>query len=721
MDSSVFRNRTRSAWLSLASVALLLLQPVVFFWQVLVNPSAHIPFDIEGFHLPLISYIAQCVRRGVAPLWDPYPYCGVPIHADLTATLFYPFTWLSILAGNHTHGQKLFYWVEVLVPLHMALAGLFTFLLLRRIGLGRPAALLGASVFQLGGYFASQAQHLGAICAGPWLPLSILAVWELRVRVRPRWIAILALAVAMSILSGYAATAVVVAGATILFAAALVAFREARWQLLGGVAAGFVGGAAISSVELAPLWQLTHLSIAATRGIAEGLGGGLSWQAMVSLVDPNHYHIFDLVNYKLSYNFTFLYTYCGLATIGLLALALILREPLARILLLLTLVSAVWMLGEHTPVYSFVFTHLPRTVRGALYAEFALMAFCFFAGTTAAMVLDRLGKRMPTAVVWAIALVTSYDLIHAGSDRPMNSFPGGYQGENSEYRIGGAPNLLESLQGLVGRTVPPSRIDYTDNRFDAGFHGTELFRLPTPNGDNPFLLERVWRLRFLYATGRPWDRQLSVNRIDSPLLNMLNVGWLISFTELPKDQVEKAGLESHGVLHGLWVYQNPRALPRFFLVPRIRRSAGEKETLDLLAQPEFDPAREAIVEGIPQDRELTATGNVSVKGYGANRVHLVVATQGPAYLATSETMYPGWQATVNGRPQTLQMTNGAFRGLLLPGGTSDIVMEYHPPYFVLWITVSLIFFVGAVASAILGDRISRKNMPTGTSVTAMAQ
>ena len=708
MDFSLFRKATRDAWLSLASVALLLLQPVVFYWRVLVNPSAHIPFDIESFHLPLISYMAQCVRRGVAPLWDPYPYCGVPIHADLTAALFYPFTWLAILAGNHTHGQKLFYWVEVLVPLHMALAGLFTFLLLRRFGLGRPAAVLGASVFQLGGYFASQAQHLGAICAAAWLPLSILAVWELRLRARPRWIAILALAVAMSVLSGYAATAAVVAGAIVLFAAALWAFRQASWQLLVGVAAGFVGGAAISSAELAPLWQLTHLSIAAARGIAEGLGGGLPWQALVSLVDPNHYHIFDLANYKLATNFIFLYTYCGLATVGLLALALLVREPLARILLLLTLVSAVWMLGEHTPIYSFVFTHLPRTVRGALYAEFALMAFCFFAGATAAMVLDRLGKRAPPAVLWAIALATSVDLIHAGGNRPMNSFPGGYQGENSEYQIAGAPNLLESLQGLVGRTVPPSRIDYTDDRFEAGFHGAELFRLPTPNGDNPFLLERVWRLRFLYATGRPWDRQLSVNRIDSPLLNMLNVGWLVSYTELPKDQVEKAGLEVHGERQGLWVYENPRALPRFFLVPRIRRSGGEQETLALLAQSDFDPAREAIVEGIPQDRDLTAAGDVSVKGYGANRVHLVVQTQGPAYLATSETMYPGWQATVNGRPEDLQMTNGAFRGLFLPAGTSDIVMEYHPPYFVWWMGISLIFFVGAAALAILGDRSVRR-------------
>src|SRR5690348_13628024 len=106
------------SWAAPASILLLVLQPIVFFWRVLFIPRAHIPFDIEGFHLPLISYVARCVRNGVAPWWDPYPYGGTPIHADMQAQIFYPGTWLAILAGNHTQGRHLFYWVEWLVPLH---------------------------------------------------------------------------------------------------------------------------------------------------------------------------------------------------------------------------------------------------------------------------------------------------------------------------------------------------------------------------------------------------------------------------------------------------------------------------------------------------------------------------------------------------------------------------------------------------------------------------
>src|SRR5215467_14088054 len=104
-------------WPTWTAFLLLIAQPVVFFRDVLINPTRHIPFDIEGFHLPLAAYIARCMREGVLPLWDPYPYAGVPIHADIQAQLFYPVTWVSILLANLSHGHRLYYWLEWLNPL----------------------------------------------------------------------------------------------------------------------------------------------------------------------------------------------------------------------------------------------------------------------------------------------------------------------------------------------------------------------------------------------------------------------------------------------------------------------------------------------------------------------------------------------------------------------------------------------------------------------------
>ena len=75
------------------------------------------------------------------------------------------------------------------------LAGIFTFLLLRRMGLRRPAALLGAT------------------CRAAWLPPAILTVTELARKIETRWISTLIASIALSILSGYAATVAVATGA----------------------------------------------------------------------------------------------------------------------------------------------------------------------------------------------------------------------------------------------------------------------------------------------------------------------------------------------------------------------------------------------------------------------------------------------------------------------------------------------------------------------------
>jgi hypothetical protein len=681
------------------SIVLLVWQPVLFFWGVLINPTRHIPFDLEGFHLPQIAYVAQCLRQGIAPWWDPYQYCGAPIHADIQAQVFYPPAWIAMLLGNHSDGRNLFYWVEWLIPLHMILGGLFAFWLLRRMGLRHPAALLGASVYQLGAYFASQPEHLGAICAAAWLPLAILAAFELRAGVRPRWVAALAAAVAMSILAGFVASTEVVAGAVALFVLALLISREGTWRMIPGVAAGFLTGAAISAVELVPMWQLSRASMASLRGTWYVYGGGMPLESLVSLAIPDYYHVFDLGQYKLPYNFTQAYAYCGIATVLLMAAAPFVRRARARMVLTLTAVAAVWMVGEHTPVYRYVFGHLPLMLRGSLYAEHALMAFCCFAGITAAIVLDRLGERAPQALLWAIALFTCCDLLVTGQGKPMNSHDRGYQQADSERSVFGRPMLPGRLRALAGLTTPPARIDYTDAVFPQGVRAAAMLRLPTPSGDNPFVLLRILYLRRLYCEGNPWERLLPAGNVSSPLMSMMNVGWVAGGAAIPEDQVRKAGLEELDTVDAIHIYRNPRALPRFYLVPRVRRSAGEAETFRMLARDDFDPAAEAIVEGIAEDRAGLGSGAVKVSLYAPNRVELEVSTAAPAFLATSEAMYPGWEARVNGKPEPLLLTNGAFRGLALAPGAGRIIMQYHPRYFAFCLFLSAAALLGTVTAA----------------------
>ncbi|MBV8732993.1 MAG: YfhO family protein, partial [Acidobacteriia bacterium] len=710
-SGTVARTKEGTGWTRAFALFWLVLQPVIFFWHVLVNPTAHVPYDIEGFHLPLISYVAQSVRHGIAPLWDPYTYGGMPIYADSQAQVFYPFTWLAILAGNHSQGRTLFYWVEMLEPLHMALAGLFAFWLLRRMGLRIPVALFGATVYELGAFFSSQAQHLGAVCSAAWLPLSVLAVWEMRRQIRARWVAVLGLAVAMSILAGFMATTLVTGISLLLTIGVWLALREASWRVVPAAAAGILLGALISSVELIPLWQLAHESIASLRGAALVNGGGLPLESLVSFVWPNFYHIFDLdTALKLHYNFTFLYTYCGLLTAALVVAALFFGRGRERAFLAVVVVCAFWMLGEHTPVYHSIFVYFPSLLRGALYAEYALMAFCFFVGVAAALMLDRFGQRLPRAVLWAVALFTSYDLIHTSAGRPMNTAPRGYQEEDSEYGLADRKDLTDELRMLVNQTYPPTRVDYLDDALEPLILGGDMLGIPTSDGDNPFMLRRILYVRRVFCGGAWWERKIPVNRAASPVLDMFNAAWIVG-APLPQGKLRESGLELHKTFTDMAIYRNPGVLPRFFLVSRLRRSPDESTTFRWLADPAFHPAEEAVVEGLPDTARESgplATAPVTVTAYTPNRVQLAVRTSGRAFLVTSEPMYAGWEAKVNGKLQPIRLTNGAFRGLALPAGSSEIVMEFHPPFLGLSLFFSSILALAALVVSLGGEGVWRR-------------
>lgn len=680
-----------------AALIALIIQPVLFYWTVVVNPRAHIPYDIQGFHLPLAAYIGRCAREGIAPLWNPYLYCGMPLHADSQAQLFYPIAWIAVLLGNLSEGRHLFYWLECLIPLHMLIAGVGAYALLRYLAVRPAAALLGASIYQLGGFFASQAQHLGVVSVAAWLPVVLLAAFRLRHSPNLRWISILGLSLAMAILAGFAAATAIVFGCLFLTLFGLLIMRDSSWKVVPAVLLASILAASIAAVQIFPTYQLAQLSIASVRSTWHLSGGGLRLQSLASFVIPNYYHIFTPFSneYRLpGVNFTFLYTYCGIfgATLAIIA-PFYWKAARVRLFFTLTLVSAIWMLGDELPPYRILYQHLPGFVRGALYAEYALMAFCMFTAVTAALVLDRCFVRRHQWALWLIAALTSADLIYFGSNRPMNTAPGSYEAEYAGYDgQGGASTIIDNMRALANQTTPPQRWDYLDSSFVSGIFGPHMLRVPSSNGDNPFLLKRMLALRLAFSSGHYWERNLPVDRVQSPLIDMMNIGFLAGASALPAAEAQRAGLVPIKEVDGLHFYRNSEVLPRFFLVPKVYRSSGHAQSLSRLADPAFNPGKEAVVEvGERQETQGALTlGDVRVDAYTPNRVALTVSAPGSAFLASSEPMYPGWTAHVNGAKSDFVMTNGAFRGLHLHPGKSRIVMEYHPVGF-LPLTVTSIF------------------------------
>jgi len=265
--------------------ALLLGELLVFYWRVLfLYPAYAIPWDLRYYHFPIAALAARSLAQFSLPLWDPSIYCGYPIYANPQAQVFYPPALLSILLSNWLAPERLLYFLELQLIAHILLAGIFCYWLLRSLDLCRVPATLGATVFQLGAFFASQTQHLAAVDAAAWLPLVWLALlqWNRHSclsRDRLSWLAVLAFAFAMCTLAGFPAVAAVVFGSSLLLALLLVIFREAPVKLLLGWAIAAVLAAALGAIQLLPTLELTRLSVAQYRSDFLGTGGGLPFSS----------------------------------------------------------------------------------------------------------------------------------------------------------------------------------------------------------------------------------------------------------------------------------------------------------------------------------------------------------------------------------------------------------------------------------------------------------
>jgi hypothetical protein len=208
-----------------------------------------------------------------------------------------------------------------------------------------------------------------------------------------------------------------------------------------------------------------------------------------------------------------------------------------------------------------------------------------------------------------------------------------------------------------------------------------------------------WRISIL-RSGPGWislSAQL-LHSLDSPWTRALNVGYVVGSSNA-KAPVEHSKRPDEYELLDLKrprIYRVTHPIPRFYLASRIRTVANETEALAIAKKNSFDPAQETIVEGMRSPVPGAAGGGtVQVISYQNNRVELNVKSHSDGLLVTSETLYPGWVATVNGRETEILPTNVAFRGVPVKAGEQRVVMEYRPK-LAIWAILSAAAFCFAL-------------------------
>lgn len=141
------------------------------------NPHNHLLGDLILQNYAWKDFLTEALQARELPLWNPYLFSGHPFLANGQHSALYP---LSIVF----YVLPLWRAYGVFVWFQLGLAGIFTYLFARVLGIQRLGGAIAAITFQLSGFMSVSVVHPMIIAGASWLPF-ILAMVELIVQQRP--------------------------------------------------------------------------------------------------------------------------------------------------------------------------------------------------------------------------------------------------------------------------------------------------------------------------------------------------------------------------------------------------------------------------------------------------------------------------------------------------------------------------------------------------------
>jgi hypothetical protein len=152
------------------------------------------------------------------------------------------------------------------------------------------------------------------------------------------------------------------------------------------------------------------------------------------------------------------------------------------------------------------------------------------------------------------------------------------------------------------------------------------------------------------------------------------------------------------------VYANDRALPRVFVVDRQHTVGSDPAALAAVTAPRFDGRGVAVtqspVPGLPQAAggATPAGATARLTSYRARRVQIQATAAKPSLLVLTDSFYPGWKATVDGRSVPVRRVDYLLRGVSIGPGRHTVVFRYQPTSWTIGWVVSLITLLALIAA-----------------------
>jgi hypothetical protein len=444
----------------------------VMYWPVL-SAQGWLWNDFPEQNFVYRLFAAVSLKQGVFPFWNPYVFSGMPFFADVQAALLYPLNLILTPFASADWLSPLL--VEYQIILHIALAGLFMFLLCRDFGCSRSAGVVGAMTFMFCGFLTAHIFHTNLVQTAAWFPLIVFLCRRMVEKTSLLYLSLCALTLANAFLAGYPQTMLHMyywLAAWLVFSL-IYGRRHGRigWKSTGVKATLFAVMAAlsigISAVQLLPTSELGENSARPTMEFRAACEGSIYPYRLVTLLVPNFFGKPDNTYWGIGandqrggvHNYWETAAYSGIVPL-LLALfaAVFVRTPLSLFLSIMGVFALLLSLGDSFFLYKLAYSLLPGLNRFRDPGRFALV-ISFSVALLAAFGLhalltntwhqrERLKKSLPRIAAGVAAAAVLGALIVS---------TGGLKGTISSFMLssGVFGNDAVAIQSYIDRQIYP--------------------------------------------------------------------------------------------------------------------------------------------------------------------------------------------------------------------------------------------------------------------------
>lgn len=656
---------------------------------------------------PWKKLVIDELKKGKLPIWNPYEMSGKPLLANFQAGTFYPLNLLFFFLPFNLA------WSFFIIS-QPFLAILFTFLFLQNLKLSKTASLLGGFVFAFCGFSVAWLEWGNIVNTALWLPLILLSVDKIVEEKRSiRWTVLLSMSLVFSLMAGHLQVFFYLF--LTFFFYTIFRLNQNKYHNFKFFLAAFLAFLGVSLVQLAPTFKFIGDSARTLDQSYLSSGWFMPWQNLVQFLAPDFFGNPATLNYWGVWNYGEFIGYIGIFPLILSMLALFYKKDknvlFFGIIFFISLFFALPNAISKLPfIFNIPFISSSQPTRLIFLIDFSLSILCaigydylikskkeifyilsavslifislwiavfklndpnigvarqnlvlptgIFATTLIFILLVKFKRNFTKFVVYGLLLLTIFDLLRFfGKFTPFTK--GDYLFPQTKS--------IEFLKNQKGQF----RIMEADSRIlPPNF--SSIYKIQDIDGYDPLYSERYAELIAASERGRAdikppfgFNRIITPHSYTSKIIDLLGVKYILSLNDISLPNLSKVFQEGE-----TRIYQNKNFLPRVFFVSRTIFSFNKTNSIEKLFKNINNLSDLAIVEGLKDSK--WSKGSIEVLRYDNNSVMLKTQNPGDGFLILTDSYYPAWHASIDGREVKILRTDFNFRGIPVPSGTHTI-------------------------------------------------